>query len=73
VLGWKQPQVARLEVGDHNPAIDTLLHLSRKLGLHFALDISPAGRRRAMIRTRKDEVVEDVRGEDGSRILAAAG
>ncbi len=40
-LGMKQPAIARLEAGDHTPSIDTLVRLSRGLGMRFRLDITP--------------------------------
>ena len=43
LLGMRQPQVARLEAGDVNPTVDTLARLSRGLGLHIRIDITPDG------------------------------
>src|SRR5437660_12561941 len=40
-LGVKQPRVARLELGEHNPNWDTLRLLSRKLGMSFIVAIAP--------------------------------
>ncbi len=40
-LGWKQPAVARLELGEFNPSFATLRTLSARLGLALALDITP--------------------------------
>jgi ribosome-binding protein aMBF1 (putative translation factor) len=40
-LGMKQPAIARLEAGDHTPSIETLVRLSRGLGMRFRLDITP--------------------------------
>jgi transcriptional regulator with XRE-family HTH domain len=40
-LGMKQPAIARLEAGDHTPSIDTLVRLSRGLGMRFRLEITP--------------------------------
>jgi transcriptional regulator with XRE-family HTH domain len=37
----KQPAIARLEAGDHTPSIDTLVRLSRGLGMRFRLEITP--------------------------------
>lgn len=71
LLGWKQPQVARLELGEHNPAIDTLLVLSRKLGLRFAFAVGPSSEP-LPVRPRKGDVVERVEDDQG-RLLAAAG
>ncbi len=42
-LGMKQPQVARLELGEVNPSIDTLLRVASKLGIEFTIDVRPAG------------------------------
>jgi transcriptional regulator with XRE-family HTH domain len=44
-LGMKQPAIARIEAGEHNPSIETLIHLSRVLGMEFLLHISPVGQR----------------------------
>jgi hypothetical protein len=37
----KQPRVARLESGEHNPTWDTLWLLASRLGLSFFLGIAP--------------------------------
>jgi transcriptional regulator with XRE-family HTH domain len=39
LLGWKQPNVARLESGDHEPSVATLARLADAMGLDFSLDI----------------------------------
>ena len=41
LLGWSQPVVARLEAAEHNPTMDTLLTLARKLGLRVQVDVGP--------------------------------
>jgi len=41
-IGCSQPNVAKLESGEHNPAIETLVNLSRTLGIEFMIDIAPA-------------------------------
>jgi len=43
-LGVSQPRVARLESGEHNPDIDTLVNISRATGIEFLINISPADR-----------------------------
>jgi transcriptional regulator with XRE-family HTH domain len=43
-LGMTQPQLARLEAGEHNPTIDTLARLAQTLDLEFAIDIHPRQR-----------------------------
>ena len=42
-LGMKQPAVARLEAGEHNPSFETLGRLSSVLGIEFHIDVTPAG------------------------------
>jgi transcriptional regulator with XRE-family HTH domain len=42
-LSMKQPQVARLELGDVNPSMDTLMRISARLGIEFTIDVRPAG------------------------------
>src|SRR5260370_24192863 len=32
LLEWKPSQVARLELGEHNPSLDTLIFLSQRVG-----------------------------------------
>jgi DNA-binding XRE family transcriptional regulator len=40
-LGMKQPAIARLEAGDHEPSLTTLYRLAEGLGISFHIDISP--------------------------------
>jgi DNA-binding XRE family transcriptional regulator len=40
-LGMKQPNVARLELGEINPKMETLMLLSSRLELEFKIDIRP--------------------------------
>ena len=40
-VGLKQPAIARLEAGDHEPSLATLSRLSRGLGIEFHIDITP--------------------------------
>jgi transcriptional regulator with XRE-family HTH domain len=40
-LGMTQPQVARLEAGEHNPTIDTLARLAQTFDIEFAIDVHP--------------------------------
>lgn len=42
-LGMKQPAIARLEAGAHNPSFDTLVRLSSALGIEFHIDVTPDG------------------------------
>jgi DNA-binding XRE family transcriptional regulator len=48
-LGWKQPAVARLELGERNPDLPTLIHIAQRLGISVNVSIEgskPAGRHR---------------------------
>lgn len=38
-LGMRQPNIARLEAGDHEPSLSTLARLSLGLGMDFSVDI----------------------------------
>src|SRR5438270_12787477 len=40
-LGMRQPHVARLEAGDHEPTLATLRRLAQVLSLEFHIDITP--------------------------------
>jgi len=43
-LGMKQPQVVRLELGEVNPSIDTLMRVSSMLGIEFTIDVRRVSR-----------------------------
>jgi transcriptional regulator with XRE-family HTH domain len=51
-LGWKQPVVARLERGDHEPSMATLQHLVHTLGGRARISIGPDGVRLVVRRPR---------------------
>lgn len=55
-LVMKQPQVARLESGEHQPSNETLGRLASELGMEFTINISPAAStpRQITKRTRED-------------------
>lgn len=42
-LGMRQPHVARLESGEHQPSLSTLARLSSALGIDFSVSITPGG------------------------------
>lgn len=71
-LAMRQPNVARLEAGDHNPSIETLERLASGLGLRFIVDVGPVGRGAAAL-PPDVRVVGDSIGVDGTRVLVAAG
>lgn len=43
LVGMRQPHVARLESGEHEPSLTTLTRLSAALGVGFTLAITPEG------------------------------
>jgi DNA-binding XRE family transcriptional regulator len=51
-LGVSQPRVVKLESGEHNPEIDTIINAVRQLGIEFVLDVAPAGRKPALVSAR---------------------
>lgn len=40
-LDMRQPAIARLEAGEHEPTLATLARLARGLGIDFSIDITP--------------------------------
>jgi DNA-binding XRE family transcriptional regulator len=40
-LGMRQPAIARLEAGEHEPSLAMLARLARGLGTDFSIDITP--------------------------------
>ncbi|HVC33137.1 MAG TPA: helix-turn-helix transcriptional regulator [Chloroflexota bacterium] len=61
ILGMHQPAIARLEAGEHNPSLDTLLHLSGVLGIEFLLHVAPTTRPAEWSEPREAKVFEKVR------------
>jgi DNA-binding XRE family transcriptional regulator len=51
-LGVSQPRVVKLESGEHNPEIDTIINAARRLGIEFALDVAPADRKPSFVTAR---------------------
>lgn len=48
-LGVSQPRIAKLESGEHNPELDTIINAVRQLGIEFSVDVAPADRRPALV------------------------
>jgi DNA-binding XRE family transcriptional regulator len=74
-LGVRQPQVARLELGEHTPSLEMLQRLAQTLGLRFIVEVALAGEgalASAVTLPAGVAVVEDVTA-DGSRMLIATG
>ncbi len=72
-LGMKQPQVARLELGEVNPTIATLMRISSSLGIEFTIDVRPAGApaRNVTKRAQAERLVGVFRSEDAELLIAA--
>lgn len=51
-LGVSQPRVVKLESGEHNPEVDTIINAVRRLGIEFVLDVAPAGHKPALVTAR---------------------
>ena len=69
-LGMPQPHIARLEMGEHNPSVDMLQRLAQGLGQCFVVAVAPADRAEELALPAGVQVLTDVRGADGSRVLA---
>lgn len=52
-LEMSQPQVARIESGEHNPSVETMIRLVRGLGIELALDFAPAKKSKRELVTAK--------------------
>ena len=72
-LGMKQPAIARLEADDHNPSMDTLIHLSRTLAIEFLADIGPTNRAEHWV-TKAAEAADNAQTiiDGDHRVLVAA-
>lgn len=72
-LRMPQPQIARLELGEHNPSIEMLQRLAKGLGQRFILTITPPDHPDDLALPAGAEVLADVTLADGCRVVAAAG
>ena len=73
-LGMKQPQVARLELGEVNPSMETLMRIASQLRIEFTIDVRPAGApaRNVTKRAQTESVVGSI-NSDGAELLVAVG
>ena len=51
-LGVSQPRIVKLEAGEHNPDVDTIINAVRQLGIEFVLDVAPANRKPRLVTVR---------------------
>jgi transcriptional regulator with XRE-family HTH domain len=72
-LDMTQPQLARLEAGEHNPTIDTLARLAQTLDTEFAIDVHPHQRppRLLSARARGKNTIASYRTDTAAVLLAA--
>lgn len=72
-LAMKQPQVARLELGEVNPSMDTLMRIASQLEIEFTIDVRPAGSpaRNVTKRAQTDSVVGSVSTDRADLLVAA--
>jgi transcriptional regulator with XRE-family HTH domain len=72
-LGVKQPQVARLELGEVNPSMETLMRVSAGLGIEFTIDVRPAGTpvHNVTKRAQANRLVGSLRTDEAEILVAA--
>jgi len=72
-LDMTQPQLARLEAGEHNPTIDTLARLAQTLDTEFAIDVHPHQRPPKLLsaRARGKNTIASYRTDTAAVLLAA--
>lgn len=73
-LSMTQPQVARIEAGEHNPTIDTLARIADALDIEFAIDVRPHRREARLVNKRartRNAIASYTTGE--TAVLLAAG
>jgi transcriptional regulator with XRE-family HTH domain len=72
-LDMKQPQVARLELGEVNPRLETLMRVSSRLAIEFTIDVRPAGApaRNVTKRAQVEGIVARSRADDAELLVAA--
>lgn len=68
LLDVKQPQVSRLENGEHNPSHETLTLLASRLGMEFNISIAPANKKPTLL-TRRAAETATTRVEAGAATL----
>jgi len=52
MLGVSQPRIVKLESGEHNPEVDTIINAVRRLSIEFVLDVSPTSRKPTLVTAR---------------------
>jgi transcriptional regulator with XRE-family HTH domain len=72
-LDMTQPQLARIEAGEHNPTIDTLARLAQTLDIEFAIDVHPRRRVPKLLsgRARGKNAIASYETDTAAVLLAA--
>lgn len=72
-LGMKQPAIARLEGGQHNPSLDTLFRLVRTLDIEIVVDLVPPRRSPKLVTkaAQTTHAVERVAADEYALLIAA--
>lgn len=71
-LGMKRSAISRLELGEHNPSIETLERLAKGLGMRFIIDVAPPGRDETTLPPDVQAIARSD-GADRVRTVIAAG
>jgi transcriptional regulator with XRE-family HTH domain len=73
MLNMTQPQLARLEAGEHNPTIDTLARLAQTLDIEFAIDVHPRQRPPKLLsgRAQRRNAIASYETDTAAVLLAA--
>ena len=73
VLEMSQPQVARLEKGDVNPTIETLMRVAGALDIEFSIDVRPSGRKARLVTKRaQDDALASYETDHAVALVSAA-
>jgi ribosome-binding protein aMBF1 (putative translation factor) len=71
-LGMNQPQVARLELGEVNPSMDTLMRIASRLRIEFTIEVRPAGTPAGEVNKRtQDGIVGSFRTDNAELLVSA--
>jgi transcriptional regulator with XRE-family HTH domain len=72
LLEMDQPQVARLERGDVNPTLETLMRLAGALDIEFTIDVRPVNRRTRVVTKRaQDDALVSYKTDRAVALVAA--
>ena len=73
LLDMEQPQIARLERGDVNPTLETLMRLAGALEIEFTIDVRPTTRKARLVTKRAQDDTLTSYATDRAVALVAAG